>query len=92
MLVATIFRKLIECIASGHFLQKLLNYWAGQVQPSEQIMNVHGVKLSGYNLENSNKAHFFGYIVYRVKLSGCNIKKSLDIPFNVKKLLLLRYI
>ena len=46
---------------SGHFLQKLLNYCTGQVRRSrEQIMNDFRAKLSGYNVEYSDIAHFFG--------------------------------
>ena len=55
---------------SGHFLQKLLNYWTGQVRPREQIMNVYRVKLSGYYVQYSDIAHFLGYSAYKVILSG----------------------
>ena len=45
--LASFFRQIRECMGSTHFLQKLLNYWTGQVRPLEQIMIVYRVKLSG---------------------------------------------
>ena len=62
---------------SGHFLQKLLNYWTGQVRPREQIMNVYRVKLSGYYVQYSDIAHFLGYSAYSDFIQSSN--SSLDI-------------